>query len=61
MTRSDATPGLIFIAALESPVIRTMADRIAARSTIAGTPVKSWSTTRPGINGISISPTRRAS
>ena len=40
-----------------SPVIRTMADRIAARSTMAGTPVKSWSTTRPGTNGISLSPT----
>ena len=34
MTRSDGTPGLIFAAEAGSPVIRTMADRIAARSTI---------------------------
>ena len=32
-----------------------MASRIAARSTIAGTPVKSWSRTRDGMNGTSAS------
>jgi hypothetical protein len=30
-----------------------MASRIAARSTTAGTPVKSWSSTRAGMNEIS--------
>jgi hypothetical protein len=37
--------------------MRAIAARMAARSTTAGTPVKSWRTTRPGMNGISVSPT----
>ena len=41
ITRSTGTSGLTFCAWPRSPVIRTMADRIAARSTTAGTPVKS--------------------
>ncbi len=41
--------------------MRTMAARIAARSTTAGTPVKSWSTTRPGVKAISASSTFEAS
>ena len=32
-----------------------MASRMTARSTIAGTPVKSWRITREGMNGISAS------
>ena len=44
-----------------SPPRRFIAARIAARSTMHGTPVKSCSTTRPGMNGISFSPTLRAS
>ena len=40
MTRSHGTVGLTLAALASSPVIRTMADRIAARSTTAGTPVK---------------------
>jgi hypothetical protein len=38
-----------------SPPSRRIAPRIAARSTTQGTPVKSWSTTRAGLNGISTS------
>ena len=60
-TRSTGIKGLTFCAEPSSPVIETMADRIAARSTTVGTPVKSWSTTLPGTNGISASPTRVAS
>ena len=37
-----------------------MALRKAAKSTTAGTPVKSCKTTRPGLKGISCSPTSRA-
>ena len=33
--------------------MRFMAERMEARSTTAGTPVKSWSSTREGMNGIS--------
>ena len=54
MTRSQGTSGLTFFG---SPPRRFMASRMAARSTTHGTPVKSWSTTRPGMNGISSSPT----
>jgi len=38
-----------------SPPARATAERIAARSTRAGTPVKSCSTTRAGLKGISTS------
>jgi len=61
MTRSHGTSGLTFAALDSSPVMRTTPERIAARSTTAGTPVKSCSTTRPGLNGISVSVTLRAS
>ncbi len=49
-----------------SPFARTIAARIAARSTTAGTPVKSWRSTRAGVNGRSRSsppgaPPQRAS
>ena len=37
-----------------SPPARATASRIAARSTTAGTPVKSCSTTREGRNGSSL-------
>ncbi len=50
ITRSHGTSGLIFFG---SPSIRTMALRSAARSTIAGTPVKSCRTTRPSLKGTS--------
>ena len=50
MTSSTGWSGLIFCG---SPPIRFMASRIAARSTTAGTPVKSWSRTRLGRNAIS--------
>ena len=39
-----------------SPPSAAIASRIAARSTTAGTPVKSWRTTRLGMNGTSASP-----
>ncbi len=61
MTRSQGTSGFTFCADALSPVMRTTADRIAARSTIAGTPVKSCRTTRPGMKGMSDSPTFVAS
>ena len=51
MTSSAGTSGLIL---LGSPPISFMASRIAARSTIAGTPVKSCMTTRAGVNAISL-------
>jgi hypothetical protein len=50
MTSSDGSCGLVFDA---SPVSSCIAWRIAARSTIAGTPVKSWWITRAGVNAIS--------
>ena len=53
MTRSQGTTGLIRSG---SPFIRAMASRIAARSTTQGTPVKSCSTTRAGMNGTSFLP-----
>ena len=53
MTRSAGTSGLTFDG---SPPSAAIASRIAARSTTAGTPVKSWRTTRLGMNGTSASP-----
>ena len=50
MTRSQGTSGLIRSG---SPFIRAIASRMAARSTTQGTPVKSCSTTRAGMNGTS--------
>ena len=50
MTRSTGTSGLIFDASEPSSSI---ASRIAARSTTAGTPVKSCISTRAGWKGIS--------
>ena len=50
ITSSTGWSGLIFFG---SPPICFMASRIAARSTTAGTPVKSWSKTRLGRNEIS--------
>ena len=50
MIRSTGTSGLILAASEPSSSI---ASRIAARSTIAGTPVKSCISTRAGWNGIS--------
>ena len=50
ITSSTGWSGLIF---LGSPPICFIASRIAARSTIAGTPVKSWSKTRLGRKAIS--------
>ncbi len=61
MTRSAGTCGLTLLAVDASPVMRTTADRMAARSTTAGTPVKSWRTTRAGLYAISASPTFLAS
>ena len=52
MTRSTGTSGLIFSA---SPPSFCIALRIAARSTTAGTPVKSCISTRAGRNAISCS------
>ena len=51
MTSSAGTSGLIFAG---SPPRSDIASRIAARSTIAGTPVKSCITTRAGVNAISL-------
>ena len=50
ITRSTSTSGLI---AAGSPPISSIASRIAARSTTAGTPVKSCISTRAGWKGIS--------
>lgn len=50
MTRSTGTSGLIFCG---FPPRATMASRIAARSTTAGTPVKSCISTRAGLKAIS--------
>src|SRR6266480_727964 len=52
MTRSTGCSGLIKRA---SPPSRARASRMAARSTTAGTPVKSWSSTRAVRNAISFS------
>ena len=51
MTRSTGTSGLIFLA---SPPSVPMASRMAARSTTAGTPVKSCISTRAGRKLISL-------
>jgi hypothetical protein len=61
ITRSTGTSGLTLWAEEGSPVMRTTAARIAARSTTAGTPVKSCSTTRPGVKATSVSPVLAAS
>jgi hypothetical protein len=50
MTSSAGTSGLILFG---SPSRSAIASRIAARSTTAGTPVKSCMTTRAGVNAIS--------
>ena len=50
MTSSAGTSGLI---SAGSPPIAAIASRIAARSTTAGTPVKSCMTTRAGVKAIS--------
>ena len=50
MTSSAGTSGLIFAA---SPPRSAIASRMAARSTTAGTPVKSCMTTRAGVKAIS--------
>ena len=50
MTRSTGTSGLIFCG---SPPARFIAERMAAKSTTAGTPVKSWRMTRAGLKGSS--------
>src|SRR5436190_778976 len=50
MTSSTGWSGFTFRG---SPPSRTTPSRIAARSTTAGTPVKSWSSTRPGMKAIS--------
>mmetsp|Transcript_56857 Transcript_56857/g.101466 ORF Transcript_56857/g.101466 Transcript_56857/m.101466 type:complete len:208 (+) Transcript_56857:2671-3294(+) len=51
MTRSTGTPGLIFAGSPPKPFI---ASRRAAKSTTAGTPVKSCIKTRAHLKGISI-------
>ena len=51
MTSSAGTSGLINAG---SPPIAAIASRIAARSTTAGTPVKSCMTTRAGVKAISL-------
>src|SRR5512146_2140524 len=53
MTRSAGTSGFTRAG---SPPSSAIASRIAARSTTAGTPVKSWRITRAGMNGTSASP-----
>ena len=52
MTSSTGTSGLIFVA---SPPRAAMPSRMAARSTTAGTPVRSCMMTRAGENWISVS------
>src|SRR3954449_5839057 len=52
MTRSAGTSGLTLAG---SPPRSAIASRMTARSTTAGTPVKSWRITRDGMNGISAS------
>lgn len=51
MTKSTGHNGLIFYG---SPPSLFIASLIAAKSTTAGTPVKSCKMTRAGLNGISI-------
>ncbi len=51
MTSSAGTSGSIFAG---SPPSSAIASRIAARSTTAGTPVKSCMTTRAGVKAISL-------
>jgi hypothetical protein len=51
ITSSAGTSGLIFAA---SPPRSAIASRMAARSTTAGTPVKSCITTRAGVKAISL-------
>ena len=51
ITSSAGTSGLILAG---SPPIARIASRIAARSTTAGTPVKSCMSTRAGVNEISV-------
>ena len=58
MTKSTGTSGSIILA---SPPSSATAERIAAISTISGTPVKSCATTRAGLNGISAAFGERAS
>ena len=52
MTSSAGMSGLIFFG---SPPRARIASRIAARSTTAGTPVRSCRITRAGVNWISVS------
>jgi hypothetical protein len=52
MTSSAGTSGLI--RAGSPPISSTIASRIAARSTTAGTPVKSCMSTRAGVKAISL-------
>ena len=58
ITSSTGDSGLIFEG---SPPRVRIASRIAARSTTAGTPVKSWSRTREGVNAISVEGSAAAS
>ena len=58
MTSSTGESGLIFAG---SPPRARIASRIAARSTTAGTPVKSWSRTREGVKAISVEGSAAAS
>lgn len=51
MTKSTGQSGFIFYG---SPPSLFIASLIAAKSTTAGTPVKSYKITRAGLNGISI-------
>ena len=51
--RSPARPAAAGLILLGSPPIRRIASRMAARSTTAGTPVKSCSRTRAGMKAIS--------
>ena len=51
MTSSTGTSGLM---AVGSPPIVARASRMAARSTTAGTPVKSCMSTRSGLKAISV-------
>ena len=51
ITSSTGERGLILVA---SPPKASIASRIAARSTTAGTPVKSCNRTREGVNAISV-------
>ena len=51
MTSSAGTSGLILAG---SPPRSRMASRMVARSTTAGTPVRSWRMTRAGVNWISV-------